>query len=64
VEVVKGKLSGVPLLVGTRFSADNVLALHESGMSAEAIASEYDLDRAQVEHVLQFARKTRDAHAA
>jgi uncharacterized protein (DUF433 family) len=64
VEVVTGRLSGVPVLVGTRFSADNLLALHEGGMSADEIADEYDLDRVQVARVLQFARKRQDIQAA
>jgi uncharacterized protein (DUF433 family) len=65
VEVVVGRLSGVPTLVNTRFSADHLLALHEDGMSASEIVNDYDLQLDQVERVLRFAEmKKRAALAA
>jgi uncharacterized protein (DUF433 family) len=65
VEVVVGRLSGVPTLVNTRFSADNLLSLHEDGMTAAQIVEDYDLELSQVERALQFAEmKKRDIQAA
>jgi len=61
VEVVVGRLSGVPTLVNTRFSADNLLALHEDGMSAAQIVEDYDLDLSQVDRVLRFAEMKKRA---
>ncbi|MDQ2924223.1 MAG: DUF433 domain-containing protein [Acidobacteriota bacterium] len=55
VEVVAGKVSGVPLLVHTRMPADSVLSNFEYGMTPEKIAEEYDLDPATVRVVLRFA---------
>jgi uncharacterized protein (DUF433 family) len=56
VEVMVGRLSGVPTLARSRFSADFLLHLSEEGMSAEAIIEDYELDLAQVKAVLDFAR--------
>jgi uncharacterized protein (DUF433 family) len=61
VEVVIGRLSGVPTLKNSRFSADNLLALHENGMSAEDLVEDYDLELIQVRAVLSFAEAQKQA---
>jgi uncharacterized protein (DUF433 family) len=43
VEVVPGKVSGVPLLRGTRLPADTVLSNYEAGSSVEEIADNFDV---------------------
>jgi uncharacterized protein (DUF433 family) len=55
VEVVDGKVSGVPLLVGTRMPADSVLQHFEWDESPEEIADQFDLRLQDVVAVLQFA---------
>jgi len=55
VVVLPGRLSGVPTVGESRFSADNLLQLHEWGMSAEEIADEYYVDLEQAKRLLEFA---------
>ncbi len=55
VEVVVGKVSGVPLLVKTRMPADSVLQHFEWDETPEEIADTFDLDIEQVRAVLRFA---------
>jgi uncharacterized protein (DUF433 family) len=55
VEVIPGKVSGVPLLVGTRMPADSVLQHYEWGESFEEIVEQFDLDAEDVMSVLRFA---------
>lgn len=57
VVVMPGRLSGVPTVGDLRFSADNLLQLHENGMSAEEIAEEYCVDLEQARRVLDFANR-------
>jgi uncharacterized protein (DUF433 family) len=57
VAVLPGRLSGVPTVGDLRFSADNLLQLHEDGMSAEEIAEEYYVDLEQARRVLDFANR-------
>jgi uncharacterized protein (DUF433 family) len=65
VVVMPGRLSGVPTVGESRFSADNLLQLHEHGMSAEEIVDDYYLDLGIVRRVLDFAaRKKATANAA
>jgi uncharacterized protein (DUF433 family) len=59
VETVPGKVSGVPLLKGTRVPADGVVENYEAGESVEEIAYNFDLDAKQVRAVLAYA----SAHA-
>ena len=56
VEVIVGRLSGVPTLVNTRFSADNLLSHYETGSSARELAADYQLDLEVVTRVLRFAQ--------
>lgn len=55
VEVVPGKVSGVPILRGTRVPADTVLENFEGGSPVEEIAYNFDLDPEQVKQILAFA---------
>jgi uncharacterized protein (DUF433 family) len=55
IVVMPGRLSGVPTVGDLRFSADNLLQLHEWGMSADEIVQDYSLDLAVVRRVLDFA---------
>ena len=55
VERVLGKVSGVPILKGTRVQADAVLGNFEAGESPESIADMFDLDLQQVRSVLKYA---------
>ena len=56
VEVMAGKLSGVPTVGPSRFSADNLLFLYEEGMSVREIFDSYMLDLRDIVNVLAFAR--------
>ena len=55
VEVVPGKVSGVPLVRNSRVQADSVLENYESGESVEDIAYNFDLDPADIMAVLSYA---------
>ncbi len=55
VEVVPGKVSGVPLLRGSRVPADQVVENYESGESVEDMAYSFDLKTDLIRGVLAFA---------
>lgn len=55
VERVPGKMGGVPVLVHSRFSADNLVELYGYGESVEDILDTYDLEEETVRGVLAFA---------
>lgn len=55
VEVVPGKLSGVPILKHSRVPADAVLESYELGESVEDIAYSYSLDPEEIRKVIAFA---------
>ena len=55
VELVPGKVSGVPILKGTRVQADAVLGNYEAGETPESIAEMFQLDLQQVRAVLNYA---------
>ncbi len=55
VEVIVGKVSGVPLLAGTRMPADSVLQHFEWDESPQDIAEQFCLNLQQVLAVLRFA---------
>jgi uncharacterized protein (DUF433 family) len=63
VEVIPGKVSGAPLVVGTRIPADLVVDLFESGYPMSEILADYpSLTREIVEGVLFFSH-TRETQA-
>jgi uncharacterized protein (DUF433 family) len=55
VEIVPGKMSGVPVIRGSRVPADQVLENHEAGESVEDIAYNFDLKPDDIRAVLAFA---------
>jgi uncharacterized protein (DUF433 family) len=55
VEVVPGKVSGVPLVRNTRVPADTVLESAELGESPEEIAFNYDLKSEETLALLAYA---------
>ena len=55
VEVVQGKVSGVPILKHSRVQADTVLESYELGEPVEQIAYSFTLDPEDIRKVLSFA---------
>jgi len=55
VEVIPGKVSGRPLLKGTRMHADDVVENHESGSAIDEIAYNFDLKPEDIRQVLIYA---------
>ena len=55
VEVVPGKLSGLPVIRGTRVQADNIPESAELGETPEEIAYNYDLKIDDVCRLLAYA---------
>jgi uncharacterized protein (DUF433 family) len=55
VETVPGKVSGVPVLKGSRVPADAVIENYESGESVDEIAFNFDLNPEDVRKVLAYA---------
>jgi uncharacterized protein (DUF433 family) len=55
VEVIPGKVSGVPLVRHSRVQADTVLESFELGESAEDIAYSFSLDPDDIIAVLSYA---------
>ncbi len=57
------KLSGVPILKGTRLQADSVVENYEHGSPVEEIADNFDIPERVVKEILAFAAaKGRDLH--
>jgi uncharacterized protein (DUF433 family) len=54
VEVIPGKVSGVPLIRHTRVPVDLVVASRDNGESVEEIAYNYDLDPEDIRDVLSY----------
>ena len=59
VEVVPGKVSGVPILKGTRVQADSIVENYESGSPVEEIAYSFDLEPEDIRVVLAYAARRR-----
>jgi len=65
VEQIPGKVSGVPLLKGTRVQADAIAENYDEGFTAQEVADMFRLDLRQVHAVLDFASQGRaDRHRA
>jgi uncharacterized protein (DUF433 family) len=60
LETVPGRVSGVPVLKGTRVPANTIAESAELGETAEQIAFNYDLKLDDVRRLLAYAAK---AHA-
>lgn len=57
VEVIPGKVSGVPLLKGTRVQADTILESAELGRTPEQIADDYRIKLSDVKALLAYAAR-------
>ena len=55
VEVTPGKVSGAPLLKGTRLPADTVLSNYEAGSPVEEISDNFDMPEQTIRDLLTFA---------
>jgi uncharacterized protein (DUF433 family) len=55
VEIIPGKVSGAPLLKGTRLPADTVLENYEGGSPVEEIAENFDISEKTIREVLAYA---------
>jgi uncharacterized protein (DUF433 family) len=55
VEIVPGKVSGLPVIRGSRVPADQVLENHNAGESVEDISYNFDLKPDDVRAVLTYA---------
>jgi uncharacterized protein (DUF433 family) len=61
VEVVPGKVSGVPLIRGTRVPVDQILASKDGGESVEEIAYNFDLNPEDILTVLSYRDRRQPA---
>ena len=59
VESVPGKVSGVPLIRGTRVPADQVIESFDDGESVDEIAYNYDLNAADILRLLEYRNHRR-----
>jgi uncharacterized protein (DUF433 family) len=57
VEVVPGKVSGVPTLKGTRVQADSIIENFESGSPVAEIAENFGIPEATIRELLTFAAR-------
>jgi uncharacterized protein (DUF433 family) len=55
VEVVPGKVSGLPVIRGSRVPADQILENHDAGESVEDIAYNFDPKPDDIRFVLTYA---------
>ena len=55
VEVVPGKVSGAPILKGTRVQADTIVENYEGGSPVEEISENFGISVATIREVLAFA---------
>lgn len=55
VEVVPGKVSGVPLVKGTRLPADTILENYEGGSPVEEISENFDTPEQAIREILSYA---------
>jgi uncharacterized protein (DUF433 family) len=59
VEVNPRKVSGVPILKGTRVQADSIVENYEGGSPVEEIADNFDIPEATIRAVLEYAASKR-----
>jgi uncharacterized protein (DUF433 family) len=57
VEVIPGKVSGVPILKGTRVQADSIVENYEGGSPVEEISENFDIPETTIQEVLTFAAR-------
>jgi uncharacterized protein (DUF433 family) len=59
VEVNPRKVSGAPILKGTRVQADSVVENYECGSPIDEIADNFDIPESTIRTVLQYAASQR-----
>ena len=65
VEVIPGKVSGAPLLKGTRLPVDAIISNYEAGSSIEEIAENYpSASISVIKTLLAYAESQRSKTAA
>jgi len=57
VEVIPGKVSGVPLLKGTRLPADTILENYEGGSPVAEICENFDMPEDTIREILSYAAR-------
>jgi len=57
VEVNPLKVSGVPILKGTRVQADSIVENYEGGSPVEEIADNFDIPEQTIRELLAFAAR-------
>jgi uncharacterized protein (DUF433 family) len=62
VEVNPRKVSGVPILKGTRVQADSIVENYESGSPVEEISENFAIPEGAIRELLAFAAKQRKYH--
>jgi uncharacterized protein (DUF433 family) len=55
VEVIPGKVSGVPILVGTRMQADGIVENYVDGSPIDEISENFDIPEETIREVLAYA---------
>ncbi len=58
VEIIPGKVSGAPILVGTRVPAEAIVTNFQSGSPIEEISDNFGVAPETVEALLAFAAQT------
>ena len=61
VEVIPGKVSGVPLLKGTRMPADGIVSNFQTGSPVEEISENFDIPEDSIRALLSYAAKRNPA---
>ena len=59
VEVIPGKVSGVPILKGTRLPADTILENYDGGSPVDEIADNFDISEQNIRDILNYAAAKR-----
>jgi len=59
VEVNPRKVSGVPILKGTRVQADSIVENYEGGSAVEEIADNFDIPEPTIRAILSYAAERR-----
>jgi uncharacterized protein (DUF433 family) len=63
VEVVPGKVSGVPIVKGTRVQADAIVENYEDGSPVEEIADNFDIPETTIRQLLSYATEHKQPQA-
>ncbi len=61
VEVIPGKVSGVPLVKGTRMPADGIVSNFQTGSPVKEIAENFDIPEDSIRALLSYAAKKNPA---